>query len=160
MRRRSSGNMALEAAMFIPVLVLMIVGVVQFGKVEYLNFTLKKIVYAAARQLSTAQGINFCDLAADTVVQNAIQFAVNDTAGTPIISNLTNLQVDTQCSDPSGGGLVPCAACASDINVSPRPDFLIVSIPGGYPVQIRIPFRDPVTITLNPTVMVPFGGVS
>jgi len=51
-RRRASGNMVLETALFIPVLLLLIVGTVQIGKVTYTYYTLKKIVYAAARELA------------------------------------------------------------------------------------------------------------
>ena len=89
MRRRARGSMAIEAALFIPVLVLLIVGMVQFGKITYQYYVLKKIVYAAARQLSVLQGVNFCDLANDTNAQAAIQLALTDSAGAPIIPNLT-----------------------------------------------------------------------
>jgi Flp pilus assembly protein TadG len=162
-RRRKGGNVAIETAIFIPVLLLLIVGMVQIGKVTYLYYTLKKIVYAAARQVAVQQSINFCDVTQDQTAQSAINFALNDASGTPIVANLTTLQIATQCTDPNnvGGAMVPCDTSNCDaLSVAARPDFVTVSIPGGYPVNVRIPFISPIPVTLNPTVTVPFGGVS
>ena len=161
--RRASGNVALETALFIPILLLLIVGTVQIGKLAYLDYTLRKIVYAAARQVAVQQSINFCDVADDQTAQTALNFALNDTTGTPIVANLTALQLTTQCSDPNnlGGAMIPCDTSNCDsLTVAGRPDFVTVSIPNGYVVNVLIPFLSPIPITLNPSVTVPFGGVS
>jgi TadE-like protein len=156
--------MVLEAALFIPVLVLLIVGMVQIGKVTYLYYTLKKIVYAAGREVAVQQGVNFCgDVAADATAQAAINLAVNDASGTPIIANLPAIQIATQCTDAAnpGGALIPCDTSNCDaLSLGQRPDFLVVTLDGGYAVQVRIPFLNPIPVTLNPSVTVPFGGVS
>jgi Flp pilus assembly protein TadG len=156
--------MALEAALFIPVLVLLIAGMVQIGKVTYLYYTLKKIVYAAGRGVAVQQGVNYCgDIGSDAVAQAAINAAVNDASGTPIIANLPAVQIAPQCTDPSApaGALIPCDTSNCDVlSLSQRPDFLVVTLQGGYEVQVRIPFLNPIPITLNPSVTVPFGGVS
>src|SRR5882672_10004922 len=105
MRRRARGNMVIEAAIFIPVMVLLVVGMVQFGKITYQYYVLKKMVYGAARQLAVQPGINFCDLDNDPVAQASLAFAVNDITGVPIIPNLTTqqLQVVALCApaDPT-----------------------------------------------------------
>lgn len=155
-RRRARGNMAIEAAMLIPILLLFIVGTVQLGKVTYEYYTLKKIVWAAARQLAVQQGLNFCDIANDTNAQAAIASALNDPAGAPIIANLTTLNVSTECVDPTGA-IGPCTGCP---DANPQPGFLLVTIPDGYNVNVRIPFLNPIPITLNPYALAPFGGVS
>jgi hypothetical protein len=156
--------MILEAALFIPVLVLLIGGMVQIGKVTYLYYTLKKIVWAAGREVATQQGVNFCgDLTSDAVAQAAINLAVNDANGTPIIDNLPPIAIATQCTDPAnaGGALIPCDTSNCDaLNLGQKPDFLVVTLQGGYAVQVRIPFLNPIPVTLNPSVTVPFGGVS
>jgi len=161
MSRRSAGNMAVEAALFIPVLVLLIVGMVQFGKITYQYYSLKKMVYAAARQISMAQGINFCDLANDVNAQAALALALNDSTGTPLIENFTaaNLQISTYCVTAPDAPPSPCdnPGCPT---VAQRPDFVVVSIPEGYPVRPRIPFLDLQPILLRPAVTVPFGGIS
>ena len=156
MRRTRGGNMAIEAAMLIPILVLLIVGMVQLGKVTYEYYVLKKIVYAAGRELSVQQGVNYCDFANDTAAQAAINLALNDATGNPIIANLTTLNVTPECADSTGA----LSACASCPDTNPQPGYLLVTIPDGYSVEVRIPFLNPIPITLNPYALVPFGGVS
>jgi Flp pilus assembly protein TadG len=155
--------MAVEAALFIPILVLLIVGMVQFGKITYQYYVLKKILYGAARQLSLQQGVNFCDLANDATAQAAIQFALNDSTGTLIIPNLTPamLQITTACG-VSGDPTAPPGPCdtAGCPTINARPDFVMVSIPEGYQVRPRIPVVDLPPILLRPSVTIPFGGLS
>jgi Flp pilus assembly protein TadG len=153
--------MALEAALFIPVLVLLIVGMVQFGKITYQYYVIKKIVYSAARQISASPGVNFCDLTADPVAQAAIAFALNDGTGTPLIPDLTadRLQITAACSAAVDAPPAPCdqPACPT---VAQRPDYVVVTIPAGYQVRPRILYVDLPPIDLRPSAMVPFGGVS
>jgi Flp pilus assembly protein TadG len=156
MRRNRSGNMAIEAALLIPVMLLLIVGTVQIGKVTFQYYTLKKIVYAAGRQLSVQQGVNYCDLANDTVAQAAINLALNDTSGTPILADLTTLNITPECGD-ANGVLTACTNCP---DTNPQPGYLLVTVPNGYNVTVRIPFISAIPITLNPYALVPFGGVS
>jgi Flp pilus assembly protein TadG len=154
MRRR--GNMAIEAALFIPVLVLLIVGMVQIGKVTYVYYTLKKMVWAAGRQLATQQGVNYCDFASDATGQAVVAFALNDANGTPIIAEVTTLNVSAHCAEADG----TLTACVCEEGMRPTPAHLLVTIPDGYTVQVRIPFLNPIPVTLQPFALVPFGGVS
>ena len=165
MKRGRRGNMVLEAALWIPVMVLLLVGMVQVGKITYLYYTLKKTVYSAARYLSTQQGVDFCD-PNDASIQAAIQFALTGTtdgSGTTLVENLTPsmLQVSTECVDPYSGALGACSlnGCGSAVGAQ-RPDYVVVTIPGGYPVQPRIPYLNLPSIPLAPTAAVPFGGSS
>jgi Flp pilus assembly protein TadG len=156
MRRRERGNIAVEGVAVIPLLVLLIVCMVQLGKLTFEYYTLKKIVWGAARQLSVQQGINFCDIANDTVAQATITSALNDSTGTPIFGNLQALNVSAECAD-STGAMGPCNGCP---DANPQPGFLLVTIPNGYTFNFRIPFLNPIAITLNPSALAPFGGVS
>jgi hypothetical protein len=155
--------MAIEAALFIPVLVLLIVGMVQIGKVTYVYYTVQKIVYAAARQVSVQQGVNFCDLANDANAQAAMRLALNDAGGTPILPDLTAdmLQVTPLCvpAGDQGAAPGPCDSGGCPV-ISRRPDFVTVSIPNGYLVRVRLPFLDVQPISLRPMAMLPFGGIS
>ena len=164
MKRGRAGNMVLETALFIPVLLLLIVGMVQIGKTTYLYYTLKKILYAAARDVGVQEGINFCDVTDDATAQAALNFALTDpNTGNPIVSGLTALTVTASCTDPNNpaGALIPCdTSNCSSLNIAQQPNFLTVSISGGYQVNIRIPFISPIPVTLNPSVTVPFEGVS
>ena len=159
MRRRTSGNMTIEAALFIPVLVLLIVGMTQFGKITYQYYVVKKIVYTAARRLSVLQGVNFCDLENDVNAQAAIQLALTDSTGAPLIPNLTAdmLQIGTACN--IGDVPSPCETGGCPV-AAQRPDYIVVSIPNGYQVRPRILYVDLSVIDLRPSVTVPFGGIS
>jgi hypothetical protein len=156
--------MALEATLFVPIIVLLIVGMVQFGKITYTYYSLRKAVYSAARYLSVQQGVNFCDLTNDANVTAAINFAVTGTAdgsGTPLITGLTPdmLQVTAQCVDPASGTPGPCANLGCP-TVAQRPDYIMVSIPNGFEVTPRIPVVTLQPFNLYPYVTVPFGGTT
>ena len=158
--------MVVEAAMWMPVLLLLISGIIQFGKITYLYYTLRKIEYSIARSVSMGSGVNFCPGAGDALIQGAIEFALtgtSDGSGTPLVSNLTPamISVTTECIDPGTGLPGPCDTSGCDGAAGgQRPDYVVVTIPGGYPVQPRIPFIQLDSFQLKPTVAVPFGGVS
>ena len=160
--RARSGNTVLELALWLPILFLLIVGMVQFGKITYLDYALTKILYSAARGLATQQAVNLCDPANDAAAQNAILVAINDPAtGLPLISNLTAdmFQVTTQCLDANGApGACDLSGCPPNLTGSQRPDFIRITLQNGYPVQLRLPYilLDP--IQLRPSATVPFSG--
>lgn len=156
--------MVLEGALWIPIMVLLVVGTIQFGKISYTYFSLRKAVFSAARYLAVQQGTNFCDLADDVNAQNALNFAVNDpTTGAPLISGLTTdmLVIATECVDPATGAVGACNTNGCGANIgSQRPDYIIVGIPGGFNVTPRIPGLRLDPIPLRPSVTVAFGGSS
>jgi Flp pilus assembly protein TadG len=160
MKGARRGNAVLETAMWMPILFLLIVGIIQFGKLTYLDYVLNKIVYSAARNLATAQNVNFCD-PQDAVTAAAINDAINDPAtGNPLIANLTAdmLVVTTQCVDSTGAiGACDTTGCQG-VAGPQRPDFVNVAIPGGYLFPIRIPFINLDPIALRPSATSPFGG--
>jgi Flp pilus assembly protein TadG len=154
------GNAVLEVAMWMPFLLLLISGTIQFGRITYLNYVLQKIVYSAARNLSAQQNLNLCDTA-DAVTQAALTNAITDPgSGEPLVLNLSSdmLSVTTRCVDSTGAvGDCSVEGC-NGITGAQRPDYVTVAMPNGYTVPLRIPFilLDPVV--LRPSVTVPFGG--
>ena len=152
--------------MWLPFLFLLIGGIVEFGKVTYLYYTLQKIVTTAASYLAVQNGVNFCPDAGDPAVAAAIQFALTgstDGSGTPVIPDLTAdmLAVTTQCIDPVTLALGDCAVsgCGTPVGAQ-RPEFLTVSIPIGYQVRLRIPYLLTDPIPLRPKATVAYGGGS
>src|SRR5262249_46992294 len=145
---------------WMPVLFLLIVGMIQFGKVTYLDYVLSKIVYNAARNIAAGQNLNFCD-PADPATVAAVTAAINDPAtGAPLIPNLTAdmLVVTTQCVDSTGViGTCDTGGCTG-IAGAQRPDFVTVAISGGYNFPIRIPYISLDPIQLRPSATAPFGG--
>src|SRR5437588_7719930 len=73
--RNRRGNVIVEAAMLIPVIVLLLVGMAQIAKITYLYFTLKKTVYSVASYLSNQQSVNFCD-SGDPLIAAAVNFGI------------------------------------------------------------------------------------
>jgi len=64
--------MVVEVALWMPVILLLIAGVIQFGKITYLYYTLRKIEYTVARSVSVASGVDFCPDATDTLIQGPL----------------------------------------------------------------------------------------
>jgi hypothetical protein len=169
-RRRAArnGGAMLEAALFIPILVLLLVGMVQIGKITYIYYTLRQTLYAVGRYAATQQGVDFCDPNDPTIV-GAINLGLTGTGidpGTdPILPALTSdmISVNAERIDPTSGVPAACDCSISGCDTNSgggEPDFVTVSIPQGYSVTPVIPGvalpNGP--ILLKPTVRIPFGG--
>ena len=166
MRRRRSGSMAIELALWLPVMFLLIGGLIQFGKITYIYYSLQKTMNTVASLLAVQNGVNFCPDAGDPLIAAAIQFALTGTtdgSGTPAITGLTPdmITVTTQCIDPVTLTLGDCvvAGCGTPVGAQ-RPDFITVSMPNGYIVQPRIPYILVDPIPLRPKAVVAYGGGS
>ncbi len=166
MRRGRNGSMAIEVAMWLPVLFLLIGGIVQFGKITYVYYTLQKTMNTIASYLAVQNGVNFCPDAGDATITAAVQFALTgstDGSGPPAILGLTAdmITVTTQCIDPVTLTLGDCAVagCGTPVGAQ-RPDILTVSMPDGFIVQPRIPYLLTDAIPLRPKAVVAYGGGS
>jgi len=160
--KRQSGSATIETALFLPVMMLLIVGMVQFGKITYTYYALRNAVYTAARYLSLQRGTNFCD-PADPNITAAVNFATTgttDASGALLVSNLTPdmLQVTTECLVNGAVSTCDLSGCAVSPSLAARPDYIAVNIPGGYTVTPRLPFTTLLPISFSPSALVPFGG--
>lgn len=158
--RNRRGNVILETAMLIPVMVLLLVGMAQLAKITYLYYTLKKTVYSVASYLSTQQGVNFCD-SADPNISAAISFGLTGTTDLSQPVFVVGLTPDMIAVTPQrlDGNDYGAFCVGSPAFAGSRPDFITVTIPNGFLVQLRIPLlpsMDP--IPLKPSVQVPYGG--
>ncbi len=158
------GNTILEAAMLMPVILLLLVGMGQLAKITYTYYTLRKTVYSIATYLSVQQGVNFCD-PSDPTVAAAISFGLTGTTDNsqPVfVTGLTSamIQVTPEAVDPVAGTLGPYGSgcVASPPFDGTPPDQIVVSIPNGYMLPVRIPFLPMDSIALKPMVKVPYGG--
>lgn len=164
-RRRESGGALIESAMFIPVLMLLFVGMLQLGQIAYNYYSVQKIVYNLARYLGTQQGVNFCDNGDPNIV-GATNYAVTGTIdpnGTPIVGGLTPdmLSIRIERYNTTLQALIPCDCSAQGCDAAQGglpPDFIVVSIPNGFPFTISIPGLATTTIYLKPQARVPYGG--
>ena len=166
MRRGRNGSMTIELAMWLPVIFLLLAGIIQFGKITYIYYSLEKTVNTVASYLAVQSGVNFCPDAGDPAVAAAIQFALTGTtdgSGPTAITDLTPdmITVTTQCIDPVTLAPGDCAVsgCGTPVGAQ-RPDFLLVTIPNGYMIQPRIPYLLVDPIPLKPRAMVAYQGGS
>lgn len=163
MRRR--GSFLLETAMYLPVLFLLLFGTIEIAKVTYTYYTLQKTLMTVARYLGTQQGVNFCD-EADAIIQQAKQFAVtgNSEGGNDsVVRNLSVEQIQVRIERVTDGtdeiGVCECSVTGCDAgNGGGKPDYIVVSIPEGYPFQLSIPQVATDPILLKPRIRVPFQG--
>jgi len=156
----------LEAALFLPVLFLLLFGMVELAKIGYTYFVIHKILYTIARYVGAQQGVNFCD-EADPTITAAINLGLTGTvdgSADPLVSDLRAemIQVRAEKYTPETGelGACPCEASGCDAaQGAVGPDYIVVSIPDGYPIQFSVPFMAQLEpIPLRPTVRLPFGG--
>ncbi len=163
--RSRSGNTVLEAALFIPILVTLLVSVEQLGKLTYTYYSIKKALYSAARYIGTQQGVNFCD-AGDPSILAGLNFALTGTtdgSANPLVTGLTAdmllVSIERYSATDQTLGACDCSATGCDTAAGgTAPDFIVVSIPDGYAMRPIIPFLTLDPILLKPQVKVPFTG--
>ena len=164
MNRRRGGAL-LESVMLLPLLLSLMIGTVELGRVFYTYYTLEKVMYDLARYIGTQQGVNFCDPADPSIVaaENYALTGSTDTADNPVVAGVTPamFQIAIERYDPVGQSMIPCDCSTAGCDVSQGglpPDYIQVSLTDGYSVQ---PFFWGFTIDpfpLRPTVTVPYGG--
>lgn len=165
MRNRQRGSFMLETAMYLPVLLLLLLGMIQLARVTFTYYALQKALLTTARYLGTQQGVNFCD-DGDTIVQQAKQLAVTGTAdgsGDPVIQGLTvdqiTVRIERFTAQSNEIGECECSVTGCDtVNGGAAPDYIVVAIPDGYSIQLAIPSLPLDPILLRPRVRVPFQG--
>jgi hypothetical protein len=163
--RSQRGNAIIETAMFVPVFIILLVGMAEIARVTYVYYTLQKTLYNLARFIGTRQGVNLCDQG-DPELQTAKNWAVtgSSSGGDPILAGLQPemIQVRVERQEPGSDILGECdcgsiGGCNAGLGSRP-PDFVVVSVPDGFAVNILLPYLASQTVTFRPTVRVPFGG--
>jgi Flp pilus assembly protein TadG len=161
------GGALLETAMFTPLLILLLVGMTELGRIAYTDYTLQKAMYTLARYLGTQQGVNFC-AGDDATIAAAKNYAISgslESGGVPVLPNLTvdmlQVRIERYNSETAQLAECECAASATGCDTAGGargPDFIVVSLADGYPVTPAIPYLTSQTIALRPVVRVPYGG--
>jgi hypothetical protein len=162
--RRHRGAALMEAVMFTPIIIALLVGTVELARVTYTFYTLKKIIYTLARCVGTQQGVNFCDSEDPTVVaaKNYALTGSTDSSDNPTVPGLTPemIQVRIERYDPASQALAVCDCSATGCDSSQggqAPDFIVVSL-NGFLVRPLFWGLTVDPFPLRPTVRVPYGG--
>jgi Flp pilus assembly protein TadG len=162
---QETGAVAIETVLFLPLLFILLLGTLEIGRIAYTYATLQKIMGSIARYAGTQQGVNFCDDGDPNVVA-AKNFGITGTAdgsANPIVAGLTAdmIQVRVERFNSDSGSLDQCDCSVNGCGTSNGglpPDFIVVSMPSGYPFSPRIPLIPTDPIPLKPTVRIPYGG--
>ncbi len=164
-RTRQRGNAVIETAMIVPILIVLLVGTAEIGRVTYVYFTVHKELYNLARLVATTQGANLCD-SADQAVIAAKNFALSGSSDSnqPIVAGLTAdiVQIRLERLETGADILSECDCSLTGCDTAQGgqpPQYVVVSIPDGFPVQVSIPYLLTQTVTFRPSVRVPFGGI-
>ena len=165
MRSSRKGSILLESALYLPLFFLLLVGMVELARVSYTYYSIQKILYTLARTVGTQQGVNFCD-ASDAAVVAAKNLALTgstDNSGTPYVNGLDagmiEIRIERRNTDTGELETCECAVPGCDAGAGgTSPEFLVVSIPDGYPIQLRFPTFTPDPIPLRFQVRIPYGG--
>jgi hypothetical protein len=159
------GSSLIEGALFIPFVILLLLGMMELGRITYTYYQLQKIMYAFARYAGTQQGINFCEPSSE-VFNQAITLARTGTSDSGAESVVLGLQaadfrVRIERYNASTDALEECDCSSNGCDTAQgggAPNFIAVDLVNGYSVVPRIPFIPQDPIILRPRVRVPFGG--
>lgn len=162
---RRKGSSIIEAALLIPIMILLLTGMVELTRLAYTYFTLQKILYSLGRYLGASQAVDFCNSADETLTaaKNYALTGSTDASSEPILPDLTADMLDVRIERHDAGaqelGQCECSVTGCDAAAGGRPpDFVVVSIPNGYPVRLRIPLIPGDPIPLRPSLRLPYGG--
>jgi hypothetical protein len=154
----------IETAMYVPLFILLLMGTAEVGRVTYVYYQVQKSLYGIARIAGTRNGANLCDNA-DPELLTIKNFVLTGTSegGEPLITGLTpelvQVRVERQESGSDILGECECSLTGCDPSQGGRaPDFIVVSVPDGFQVNITIPYLLQQAIVFRPTVRVPHGG--
>ena len=163
--RTRRGSVIVEAAMLLPLMLYLFLGLVEFARVGYTYFTAQKMLYTFARFVGTQQGVNLCDVSDLTIIQakNLALTGTTDNSQDPIIPGLTteSISLRVERADPTNGELSECDCSADGCDAAQggrAPDFISARFTNGVSVQLRIPLLPTDPIILRPQVRVPYGG--
>lgn len=153
------GQAAMEMAIMIPVLMMLMFGAYQLARVFYTYHTLQKAFRGGAGMLAHASGVDYCQ--ADPVIANAQNFvvygSVTPNQGSPVVQGLTTDMVQVvaeriptgstspgPCPCDTGGGPSGDPDSCDILNGGRAPDFVVVNDDGvsstGFPVSVLFPF--------------------
>ena len=152
MKYTRRGSVFVESAMWVPILVLLVFGLTELGRVSYTYYTLQKTLFTMGAMLSQAQGIK----------AYAVRGGIEDN-GETIISGLTSdlIQIRIERVNAESGLLEECDCSTQGCDTSSGgqpPDFIVLSIPDGFPVRLVFPSLNLDAFPLRPQVRVPYGG--
>ncbi len=166
-RHNQKGQAVTELAFQIPIMLMLLFGGVQLGRVFFTYHSLQKAVRGGAGLIARSGNVNYCDIADPTVtdVRNFIVYGNLQGQGTPVVPGLTPdmIQILPERSQADPASLTTCLctedAGGCDLSQAGRaPDYIVVNLGGGFPLAVTFPFVNLGTINLKVSVRMPVTG--
>ena len=159
------GSAILEAALFMPIIFALFIGMEELARVTYNYYMIQKTLAGLARYLGTQQGVNFCN-GADPILTAAINNALTGT------TDASGAPADRRAyagHDPGVDRTVrPGGAAAQSLRLRRArlrsqpgrhaPGYIVVSLANGYTVRPLFWGFNINPFPLQPSVTVPYGG--
>jgi hypothetical protein len=144
---------------------MLLLGMIELGRIVYTYSALEKIMYNLARYVGTQQGVDFCS-ESDATVAAAKNLAVTGNLegnGDPIVAGLSAdmLEVRVERYNPADHSVAPCSCSLTGCDAAAgglAPDFVIADLPNGYSIRPLFFGLSVDPILLRPHVRVPYGG--
>jgi hypothetical protein len=162
------GQAAVELAILIPLSLVILAGGVQLARVFYTYHTLQKALRGGAGLLARASNVNYCNPADPAVVSanNFIVYGNLQGSGTEILPGLASFPIqivpERQNASSANVSECPCGqgdADSCDLSGGGRaPDFVVVNLGTGYPLQLPFAYISLATINLRVSVRMPVTG--
>lgn len=161
------GQAATELAFLVPLLMMILFGTFQVGRVFFLYHTLQKALRGGAGMLARSANVNFCsgDDGALADARNFIVFGNLQGLGTPVVQGLTPemIQILPERTGADSTAVTECLCTeegdSCDLASGGRPpDFVVVNMGSGFPVDVPFPYINLGTINLKVSVRLPVTG--
>ena len=170
--RSQRGQAVLELAFQIPLMMALLFGAVQIGRIFYTYHTLQKAIRGGAGLLARSVNVGYCPADArvsDPIIVDAVNFAIYGNLqglGTPVVPGLTPDMIQVVPERNTSGTVTPCTCSdatdtnsCSTANGGRPPDFIVMNLPNGFPLSIPFPFINIGTINLRVSVRMPVTGM-
>jgi hypothetical protein len=161
------GQAVVELAFQIPLMMVLLFGGVEIGRVFYTYHTLEKALRGGAGLVSRSVNINYCDSSDLTLtdVRNFVVFGNLQGAGNPVVPGLTTdmIQILPEREVTGTTGVTECV-CSVDVDscdvasAGRAPDFVVVRLGNGFPLPLPFAFVNLGTVNLRVSVRMPVTG--
>jgi hypothetical protein len=166
--RRQRGQALVEVAFQIPLMLLLLFGGVEIGRIFYTYHALQKALRGGAGLAARAVSVNYCDTSDVTLldIRNFVVYGNLQGEGTPIVPGLTTdmIQILPERSIPESTGVSECL-CSQDADgcdtaaTGRVPDFVVLNFgPDGFPLSVPFPFATLGSVNLRVSVRMPVTG--
>lgn len=167
-RKNQRGQAIVEAAFQIPLILALLFGGVEIGRIFYTYHTLQKALRGGAGLAAKSVNVNYCDISDLTLldIRNFVVYGNLQGEGNPIVPGLTPdmVQILPERGIPDSTGVTECfcteAADSCDVTATGHaPDFVVLNFgPDGFPLRVPFPFVDLGAVNLRVSVRMPVTG--